>query len=51
MSNPAQEITSLLKRRERYRLLSFIAEQLFEVVQFFAAAALLYALLVLALAL
>ena len=51
MSNAAQEITRLLRRREQYRLLRFLAEQLLSGVQFFAAAALIYALLVLGLAL
>ena len=49
--NTAQEITRLLRRREQYRLLRFLAEQLLSGVQFFAAAALIYALLVLGLAL
>jgi hypothetical protein len=49
--NAAQTITRTLRRRERYRLLRFLVGQLFSVLQFFAAAALIYALLVLGLAL
>jgi hypothetical protein len=49
--NAAQSITRILRRREQYRLLRFLAEQLFTAVQFVLAAALIYALLVLGLAL
>lgn len=42
----AQEITRTLRKREQYRKVVFIAKQVFTVVQFFAAAALVYALLV-----
>jgi len=49
--NAAQQITRALRRRERYRLLRSIAEQLLLAVQFILAAALVYALLVLGLAL
>ena len=47
----AQQINRTLRRRERYRLLRSIAEQLLLAVQFILAAALVYALLVLGLAL
>lgn len=49
--NAAQEITRALRRREQYRLLRFLADQLFLAVQFVLAAVLIYALLVLGLAL
>jgi len=44
--NAAQEITRTLRRREQYRTVCFLAKQLLAVLQFFAAAALVYALLV-----
>lgn len=49
--NAAQEITRILRRREQYQTVLFIAKQLFAVLQFFASAALIYALLVLGLSL
>jgi len=49
--NAAQSITRILRRREQYRLLRFLVGQLFSAVQFVLAAALIYALLVLVLAL
>ena len=48
--NAAQDITRTLRRREQYRSVLFFAKQLFAAVQFLFAAALIYALLVLALA-
>ena len=48
---PAQEISRVLRRRERSRLLVFIYEQLFAVLRTVCTAAAIYVLLVLALSL
>lgn len=49
--NAAREITRVLRRREQYQTVRFIAQQLLLVAQFLFVAALLYALLVLAMVL